>query len=329
MNHLRLEKPAFMLDGAGRGHKLIIEILIFLLVFIIGSNIISVIIFIPEMVHIFTNGEIITSAQDFLMRGDFVGYLQMILDVVSNLPVWLTWLNMFATIAMIGTVLVYCCKINKRSLSNLGLVKKGAAREYCVGFVLGAAFIGVSVLICCLTGSMRIASNTDVSFGWLAAFLLAFLVQGFSEELTCRGYLMPAIARRNKLWVGVLVSSVLFALGHILNSGLTLLAFFNLFLFALFAALYTIARGSLWGIAALHSAWNFFQGNIFGIEVSGINVSATAAKCTPVPGRELLNGGAFGLEGGLAVTAVLVLGIAVEILCLWKKQSQKKLPAES
>ncbi|MGQ0604896.1 MAG: CPBP family glutamic-type intramembrane protease [Anaerolineales bacterium] len=61
---------------------------------------------------------------------------------------------------------------------------------------------------------------------------------------------------RYRPWLGVLVSSALFGVLHLLNPNVGLLPFINLCLFGLFAALYALREGGLWGIAAQHAVWN-------------------------------------------------------------------------
>ena len=85
----------------------------------------------------------------------------------------------------------------------------------------------------------------------------------------------------------------------------------NLTLFGVFASLYFIKRGSIWGIGAFHSIWNLVQGNFWGLRVSGGATECSVFRTTMVEGRDIINGGAFGPEGGLAVTVVLLAGICV------------------
>ena len=125
-----------------------------------------------------------------------------------------------------------------------------------------------------------------------------------------RGYLMTALARKNRVWVSILCSAAMFSAMHLLNFGISAPALGNLFLFGIFAGLYFLWRGNLWGAAALHSAWNFTQGNLFGVCVSGNAPSVSLLQPRFVPQQAWLNGGAFGPEGGAAVTLVLLLGIA-------------------
>ena len=85
------------------------------------------------------------------------------------------------------------------------------------------------------------------------------------------------------------------------------------FLFGVLASLYVLRRGNLWGACAIHSMWNFAQGNLFGAAVSGnrSGPSLLRAEAIASGSASLWNGGAFGPEGGLAVTLVLLAGIAV------------------
>ncbi|HHT54332.1 MAG TPA: CPBP family intramembrane metalloprotease [Clostridiales bacterium] len=131
---------------------------------------------------------------------------------------------------------------------------------------------------------------------------------------------MVLVSRRYSLPTAILASSVMFALAHSLNKGLSLLAFFNLVLYGIFAALYFIRRGSIWGVAAFHSTWNFVQGNFFGIQVSGLKVGSSVLTSELTETGRLVNGGGFGLEGGLAVTLVLAIGIAVLYFMKPKKE---------
>lgn len=81
-------------------------------------------------------------------------------------------------------------------------------------------------------------------------------------------------------------------------------------------ALRASREGSLWGISALHSVWNWIQGNFFGFQVSGMDIGGGSLLNLKTVGADWLTGGAFGPEGGLAVMFVLVLSIAVT--SFWK-----------
>jgi uncharacterized protein len=69
-----------------------------------------------------------------------------------------------------------------------------------------------------------------------------------------------------------------------------------------------MATRSLWFAMGLHTAWNFLQGTIFGVAVSG-NGAPTDSLFQPlIQGNPWLTGGAFGIEASL-IAVVLGLGV--------------------
>ncbi len=96
----------------------------------------------------------------------------------------------------------------------------------------------------------------------------------------------------------------------------------NLFLFGIFASVYAMNEGGLWGVFAIHSFWNWAQGNLLGLEVSGSLIGGTTLINLKENGSDLLTGGAFGPEGGLAITIVLVIGCAI-LFYYMSKESNK------
>ena len=67
---------------------------------------------------------------------------------------------------------------------------------------------------------------------------------------------------------------------------------------------------------AMHTAWNFSQGIIFGFNVSGTS-TPSILKCSQV-GQNLINGGNFGPESSLIATFVLIVALIL-IIYLPKK----------
>ena len=132
---------------------------------------------------------------------------------------------------------------------------------------------------------------------------------------------MVSFGRRYPMAAAVIANAVIFAALHLLNPGIAPLAIVNLILFGIFASCYFIRKGNIWGIGAFHSVWNLVQGNFYGIKVSGTTTSCTVFSSTAVGGREIINGGAFGLEGGLAVSLVLIAGILLLCFVKGKKTS--------
>jgi len=155
------------------------------------------------------------------------------------------------------------------------------------------------------------ASTTGIKTLIPVLFMLfGFVIQGGTEEVITRGWILPVIGARYNVTFGVILSTAIFTLLHGMNPGMTVLPIVNLTLFALFAALYVIYTGNLWGICGFHTAWNWFQGNIFGIKVSGNSMAGGSIFSFDfVNGFDLVSGGIFGVEGGLICTFVYLVGI--------------------
>jgi len=130
------------------------------------------------------------------------------------------------------------------------------------------------------------------------------------------------VGRRYAMPVAILANSLIFAGLHLMNSGVTVLAVVNLTLFGVLASVYYVKRDNIWGIGAVHSVWNLVQGNVYGIKVSGMESSCTVFASEVIEGKEWMNGGAFGLEGGVAVTIVQVIVIVI-LLCMKGKNDKK------
>lgn len=303
---VKLETPKAVVEAreARTGWNWFVELLVFALVFIlvtIGESIIAV----PAQMYLMLTNEAYWTA---VGNEDAELFANLVMEIASSNAYMLTML--FANIAMILIVMLFCKLIQKRKMTTLGFVKKDFAKEYGIGLIAGFGIFTVAVLLCLITGSLRFAGfSSTFSFGIFVLFGLGYMIQGMAEEVLCRSYFLVSIGRRYPMWVAVLLNSLFFAALHLGNAGISPLAFVNLTLFGIFASVYFIKRGNIWGIGAFHSIWNFAQGNFYGIKVSGMTTSCTVLESVSMEGREFINGGAFGLEGGLAVTLVLVAGI--------------------
>lgn len=201
----------------------------------------------------------------------------------------------------------------KRPLWTIGLERAGAGLKYVRGFIIGLVMFAVSIGISAAFGYLAFepgGSGGNQGLAALGGVLLVYLgwtVQGPAEEAITRGWLLPTIGARYKPWLGVLVSSGIFTVLHLLNPNVGPVAVLNLFLFGVFTALYALYEGGLWGVFSLHAAWNWAQGNLFGFEVSGGLPPGGALFDLMEVGPDLVTGGSFGPEGGVAVTAVLLV----------------------
>lgn len=217
--------------------------------------------------------------------------------------------------AQIAVYMAYCKLAERRSLRTLGFVRRRVLPLYLVGAAAGVLLFGGAVLIAYACGAADYQGTGTGSAGLLLMNTIYWMMQGMSEEVSCRGFFMMTAGLYVPPGRAVVYNSIIFAAGHFANNGISAPAAVNLFLFGVMSSLLFLRTGSIWCCAALHSFWNMAQGNIFGLPVSGYDAELTAWRFGLTDSSSLLTGGAFGLEGSLCVTAVLLLGtVAVYLL---------------
>ncbi len=217
--------------------------------------------------------------------------------------------------ATIPVVALWVWLVERRPFWTLGFTAPSFVMRYLRGFAWGILLFAVSVGLAAALGYMAVEQGPPQLQGASALagvgiVLLGWVVQGASEEVLARGWLLPVLGARYRPWLGIALSSLLFSLLHVLNPSFNLVPALNIALFGLFAALYALREGSLWGVCGLHTSWNWAQGNVFGLEVSGNQLAGGTLFNLLEVGPDLVTGGAFGPEGGLIVTLVLAAGCA-------------------
>lgn len=237
--------------------------------------------------------------------------------IVSKPEVML--MTLFLTVIATALAFFVCLCIERRKSASMGFRKRKMLPHYLTGLLTGGVMMSAVVGAMKLFGIAEIKTVPNADPGLIALFFLGYILQGMSEEVIFRGYLMNSIGSRTKTWIAVLISSVAFAAAHLGNPGVTPLAFINLVLFAVFAASYFILFDDIWGVCAIHSIWNFTQGNVYGISVSGTGKLESLLRTTAVSDSAWLTGGKFGIEGSIFTTFIFLIGEAVVVTLIIKK----------
>ncbi|MFT4256745.1 MAG: CPBP family intramembrane metalloprotease [Pseudoxanthomonas sp.] len=182
-------------------------------------------------------------------------------------------------------------------------------------------------------GAYRITGFGDAPL-W-SLFLLTAVGPGIGEEIFTRGILFRLAEESLGTWWALLVSALFFGFAHIANPGATVWSSLAIMIEAglLFGMLYHVTR-SLWWCIGLHAGWNFMQGAVFGIPVSGIAVDGLIES--QLEGPDWLDGGGFGAEA--SVLTVLTCSIATlwmirrmqrngsRVLPYWKRAKREDAP---
>ena len=223
--------------------------------------------------------------------------------------------------------------IEKRSLSSIGFNKNNWLKKYSLGFLIGLAMMSIIVLILLPFGYITVEKNPIQPVGVSAiasvlVILFGWIIQGATEEIVTRGWLLNVLSTKYNIGVGLLISSTLFGLMHLTNPNVNYIAVINIILVGLFYGLYVIKTNDLWAVCGMHSAWNFAQGNLFGFEVSGLDVSVGSLIDLNLVGSDFVTGGIFGPEAGITATFILLASIGI-LLFIDKKRYFSNKPLKS
>lgn len=169
------------------------------------------------------------------------------------------------------------------------------------GLLLFSAVVGVLYL----SGSYHV-TGINPAAQWVPALLMVGLGAGIGEEIMFRGVLFRIAEEGLGTWWALLISALFFGAVHIGNPGATLWSSAAIAIEAglLFGVLYHLTR-SLALCMGLHAAWNFSQGTIYGVPVSGLKADGWLVSTRTGP--DWLSGGVFGAEASVIALALCSL----------------------
>ena len=271
----------------------------------------------------------------FLYLGNFLGGL-VVWNLFFALPSDIFQIIMFAIDPLFmdlliflfpaGLVCLWVLAVERRSPIGLGFYKEKAWLELLKGGLIGFLLIGAVVGLQVLTGSIHL-SYFDFSFENILNLILIlpfWFIQSGTEELLTRGWLFPVVSKHTRIWIGTAVSSLLFAILHLQNPSINWISLLNIALFGLLACLYVLKTDNIWGISAIHAAWNCFQGSFFGLSVSGLSTAYAPMRFENGKVPEFMSGGGFGPEGSLfssLVMSVYILYLAWDLYQTMQSQA--------
>jgi uncharacterized protein len=207
-------------------------------------------------------------------------------------------------------------------------------RHLVLGLLVGAVTLGVAVLIAYLFGGLRFALNTEMDGGSilysLAISLLVFAAGAAWEEALFRGYILQTFSRSGLVLLAILLTSLPFGIIHMRNPNASAISVFNTVLAGVWFALAYLKTRDLWFVWGMHLMWNWVQGSIFGIEVSGLTEITTAPLLKEIDkGPTWLTGETYGIEGGIACTLAIIASIALIYFLPGLKPSSEMLALSS
>jgi uncharacterized protein len=246
-------------------------------------------------------------------------------------PNWITSPLSYIGTSVLFTVLVITTGrwLDSRPFSAFGIAKSRLwVHEYLVGIIiatLSSLFVfgvGLYVNLFEVVGFRPHSVQVTSWLPPLIGYLVVMLCVSYYEELVFRGYLSLNMYEgfhkkgsdtRISAIFTILLTSAFFAFVHANNPNATSLGVFNILLAGVMLGLPYFITGSLAMPIGIHFAWNFVQGPVFGLPVSGIQFPSSLFH-TDFVGNPMYSGGPFGIEGGLLGTIAIGLVITGTLL---------------
>ncbi len=251
----------------------------------------------------------------FLMLAGLYVFTSLIY-LVADLLLAIT-LGVFAAAAVANALML---RIYERGrLADIGMHWSAESRT---NLLLGVA--GGAGAACLILGSSLVFGIAElrpdpaypanpVSF-LLVSLALVFGAAG--EELMFRGYGFQVLLARLGPFATILPVSVLFGVFHSGNQGATPLGIVNTTAWGVLLGVAFLRSGDLWLPIGLHFGWNWVL-PVFGMKLSGFTMNIAGYSVHWKVG-DLWSGGAYGPEGGI-LTSIVLVGLG---FYLWKAPIQ-------
>ena len=231
----------------------------------------------------------------------------MMIPRLGGFP-WQSLARIFAAGLVLFLYAIWVNLTERRPVTELPMARMGpdTLKGVGIGFCYFLAVVGIMAAV----GVYRIAGAQFHLVPQIEG-LAMFLLVGVCEEVIFRGILFRMIDDRWNTFVALIISALVFGGAHMLNPGADWWSSLAIAIEAglLLGAAYKYSE-TLWLPIGIHWGWNFFQGNIFGIEVSGSD-AGESLFIPEISGPDILTGGAFGAEA-----SIIAFGLGL-LLSVW------------
>lgn len=261
-----------------------------------------------------------------IILGQFLGMLLGIFPFMTDTEAAVT-AAMYLSFIGIWTLTLLYLRFTKKNRPILQAVGRNAAgnnwKNLLLGTALGFGLNGICILAAWINKDISLYYDSFRPVSFVIIFIAVF-VQSSAEELVCRGFLYQRLRRSyQNPAVAIIGNSLLFALLHLTNEGVTILSVLNIFIVGILFSFIVCYMDSLWCAMAMHASWNFTQNILFGLPNSGIVSPYSVFRLDTSAARDSFayNVG-FGIEGTLFADMVLVL--ACICMYLWGRKTGRK-----
>jgi membrane protease YdiL (CAAX protease family) len=181
-------------------------------------------------------------------------------------------------------------------------------KEIFYGILIAVVILLISYILIFMVQNFKIIHN-NFSVVELLFYTAMLLNAALIEEVIIRYMILGIFIKRNKIRIGIVISSLIWAAMHLGNPSVNILPIVNIFLIGILLGGIYVKTKNLSLPFFYHFFWNFTISIIFGTNVSGIDTPSIfkiSFKDYEAI-NPLLSGGGFGIEGSLFITLTIIL----------------------
>jgi membrane protease YdiL (CAAX protease family) len=211
---------------------------------------------------------------------------------------------------LLGIVAVLTRKLDHRPVGSSGIALRGQwKQEFGQGLAVGGLMILFVAGLEWALGAAKFSwsgESLTLLMLWGGGGLMALLFAASNEEMVFRGYPFQRLVESMGAVGAILVLSLMFGAIHLGNPNRTWVSTANTALVGIPFSIAYLRTRMLWLPIGMHFSWNFGQGFVLGLPVSGISFPVSVLRAE-VSGPAMLTGGAYGPEAGLLATGIIII----------------------
>ena len=224
--------------------------------------------------------------------------------------------SFYGYIVTILTFIIFVKKRNKDKLSKIGLDIN--FKTFFKGVLIGIVSLSLIIILLILFGAIKfVGINNNVNWLFFGLYFGGYLIQGFMEELICRGFILHRLKEKLPIIVAIIISILFFSIGHfdkMFNESalIGIIGILNLIIISLIFVVITLKNKNIYGATGFHFIWNFTLFSIIGLNLSGLETTNSIFKMEAV--NKFLTGYSYGIESSIVCTIMLSLALVSLLL---------------
>lgn len=224
--------------------------------------------------------------------------------------------SFYGYIVTILSFIIFVKKRNKDKLSKIGLDIN--FKTFFKGVLIGIVSLSLIIILLILFGAIKfVGINNNVNWLFFGLYFGGYLIQGFMEELICRGFILHRLKEKLPIIVAIIISILFFSIGHfdkMFNESalIGIIGILNLIIISLIFVVITLKNKNIYGATGFHFIWNFTLFSIIGLNLSGLETTNSIFKMEAV--NKFLTGYSYGIESSIVCTIMLSLALVSLLL---------------